>query len=265
MPTCFVIQPFDGGPFDNRYDDTIAPAIAEAGIEPYRVDRDPRVVIPIDQIEEGIKASQACVADISTDNPNVWFELGYAIASEKPVVLLAQKDPARRFPFDIQHRHVIRYQTDSPRDFTILAAEITARLRAMLETEERLERIVQPPSVATVQGLTQYELVALVSIAENTEAPSGAVSAYDIRNAMERAGFTRVAVTLALGQLARKGFVTFYEDEDYNRSTFMVYKLTDEGMNWLFEHQDLLVLRRTEPATPPAPPASIDEDEEVPF
>ena len=76
MPTCFVIQPFDRGAFDKRYDDTIAPAIAAAGLEPYRVDRDPRVVVPIDQIEEGIRASQACVADISTDNPNVWYELG---------------------------------------------------------------------------------------------------------------------------------------------------------------------------------------------
>lgn len=42
MSTCFVIQPFDGGPFDKRYDDVIAPAIVAAGLEPYRVDRDPR-------------------------------------------------------------------------------------------------------------------------------------------------------------------------------------------------------------------------------
>ena len=52
MGRCFVIQPFDnGGPFDKRYEDVIVPAITEAGLEPYRVDRDPSVNIPIDEIE----------------------------------------------------------------------------------------------------------------------------------------------------------------------------------------------------------------------
>ena len=37
MSTCFVMQPFDGGPFDRRYKDVFAPAIKAAGLEPYRV------------------------------------------------------------------------------------------------------------------------------------------------------------------------------------------------------------------------------------
>jgi hypothetical protein len=87
MGTCFVIQPFDGGKFDKRYDDVFSPAIRAADLEPYRVDRDPNVSIPIDDIEKGISASTACLVDITTDNPNVWFELGYAIAAQKEVVL----------------------------------------------------------------------------------------------------------------------------------------------------------------------------------
>ena len=42
MGRCFVIQPFDQGPFDKRYDDVFAPAICDAGLEPYRVDRNSR-------------------------------------------------------------------------------------------------------------------------------------------------------------------------------------------------------------------------------
>ena len=252
MATCFVIQPFDGGAFDKRYDDVVAPAISAAGLEPYRVDRDPKVVVPIDQIEEGIREAQACVADITTNNPNVWFELGYALACDKPVVLLAQDDPARRFPFDVQHRHIIRYKTDSSSDFAAMGAEITTRLIAAMAKEERLERIVQPSSVADVQGLTQYEMVALVSLAENSDSPLALVPAYDVRKDMERAGFTRVAIMLGLAQLARKGFVTFSEDQDYNHNQYTVYQLTAEGMNWLYQHQDLLVLKREDaPATTP--------------
>ena len=54
MPTCFVIQPFDSGPYDKRFEQTFKPAITAAGLEPYRVDQDPRVVVPIDSIESGI-------------------------------------------------------------------------------------------------------------------------------------------------------------------------------------------------------------------
>ena len=101
MATCFVIQPFDAGPFDKRYEDVFVPAIADAGLDPYRVDRDPAVAIPIDEIEQGIRRADVCLADISMPNPNVWFEIGYAIAAGKPVVLVCSHDPSRRFPFDI--------------------------------------------------------------------------------------------------------------------------------------------------------------------
>jgi hypothetical protein len=90
MGKCFVIQPFDRGRYDKRYEDVFAPAIREAGLEPYRVDRDPSVSIPIEDIEAGIESCEACLAEISTDNPNVWFELGYAIASRREVVLVLQ-------------------------------------------------------------------------------------------------------------------------------------------------------------------------------
>jgi hypothetical protein len=264
MSTCFVIQPFDSGPFDKRYEDTIAPAISAADLEPYRVDRDPHVTIPIDQIEEGIRASQACVADITTDNPNVWFELGYAIALGKPVVLVALNDHTRRFPFDIQHRHVIRYRTDSASDFARLQDEITTRLRAILQKEERLERVVQPTSIAEIEGLSQHELVALVSIAENLDTPASSVPAHTIRNDMQRAGFTRVAVTLSLGQLARKGFVTYQEERDWNES-YSAYSLTEEGIKWLYQHQGLLVLRRESTSSATQDNAAVEEDEDVPF
>jgi len=83
MPSCFVIQPFDGGRFDKRYTDVFKPAIEAAGLDLYRVDRDPSVSIPVNNIEQGIRGAAVYLADITLDNPNVWFELGYALATEK--------------------------------------------------------------------------------------------------------------------------------------------------------------------------------------
>jgi len=91
MPTCFVNQPFDNGKFDKRYADTFYPAIEESDREPYRVDQDPRVAIPIEAIEEGIRDAAICFADITTDNPNVWYELGYAFAAGKAVVMVCSE------------------------------------------------------------------------------------------------------------------------------------------------------------------------------
>ncbi|MDR6943025.1 hypothetical protein [Mucilaginibacter pocheonensis] len=70
MEKCFVIQPFDDGKYDKRFTDTFKPAIIKAGLEAYRIDTDLKVRIPIDEIEQGIKDSALCFAEISTDNPN---------------------------------------------------------------------------------------------------------------------------------------------------------------------------------------------------
>lgn len=135
-----VIQPFDKGRFDKRYEDVFAPAIRDAGLEPYRVDRDPGVTIPIEDIQAGIESCEACLAEISTDNPNVWFELGYAIASQREVVLVCSEERTSNFPFDVQHRSVIKYSTESPRDFEQLRSQITARLQAV-RPRRSLQRI----------------------------------------------------------------------------------------------------------------------------
>jgi hypothetical protein len=83
MGICFVMQPFDNEVYDKRYEDVFAPAIIAAGLEPYRVDLDPGASILIEEIQSRIRKSDLCLAEITTDNPNVWFELGYAIASSK--------------------------------------------------------------------------------------------------------------------------------------------------------------------------------------
>lgn len=83
---CFVIQRFDGDKYDRRYDEVFAPAVRATGLEPYRVDRDPKADIPIDAIEKEIDEATICLADITEDNPNVWYEVGYAYARRKRFV-----------------------------------------------------------------------------------------------------------------------------------------------------------------------------------
>ena len=244
MLTCFVIQPFDGGAFDKRYEDIYAPAILAAGLEPYRVDRDPSVAIPIDQIESGIRSAAACLVDITLDNPNVWFELGYALASQKDVVLVCSKERTTHFPFDVQHRTIIKYSNDAPRDFECLSGAITERLKSLLSKEAFLEGLASSSPVRDVAGLTQYEIVAVAAIAERMDAPYDGVPVCDIRQDMERAGFTRIATTLALVGLQNKRYVDVQAPPDGSfPGQYTPYSLTDSGMEWLLANKSQFLLQ----------------------
>ena len=144
---------------------TEEPAIKAAGLEAYRVDKDPGVSVPIESIERGIKQASICLADITTDNPNVWYELGYAFALGKPVVMAccSEERIGKKYPFDIQHRRVISYQADSVSDFDKLRDNLTAQITAFLQKGEMLQRLSGTDQIAPVEGLTQAEMQVLLA------------------------------------------------------------------------------------------------------
>ena len=238
MNKCFVIQPFDKGPFDKRYDDVLVPAIKAASLDPYRVDRDPSVSIPIEEIQSGIEFSRACLADITIDNPNVWFELGYAIASRRQVVLICSEERATKFPFDVQHRSIIKYSTQSSSDFDSLKNRITDRLTSLLQKEGSLTSIANMSPVASFRGLEQYEVATLIAVAQQL---NGGVSANVIHDDMEKAGFTRIATVLGLRGLEGKKMLETYQESGWNE-VYTVWRVTDVGIEWLIQNKSTLKL-----------------------
>lgn len=125
MSICFVIQEFDdGGTFDRRYKDVIAPAIQSAKAKPLRADDILGLNPIIEKIEKAIQDSDICIAEVSTDNPNVWMELGYALALSKPTIIICDKGKRNKLPFDVQHRPVIFYSSESPSDFDELGKKL---------------------------------------------------------------------------------------------------------------------------------------------
>ena len=241
MPTCFVIQPFDDGPFDKRYDDVFVPAITGANLEAYRVDRDPSAFIPMEEVEKRIREADTCLADISEPNPNVWFELGFAIAAGKPVVLVCLEKPNRRFPFDIQHRKIILYKTESARDFEDLKSKITTSLKAsMTMTEGRLRKLAEASVVAEVDGLGILEDVALVTLAKHFAGHGSTIGFGWIQSEMMNQGFSTEEVTVAVGTLVNKKMIEYEivnDDEGYPTSR---YGIAPAGMEYLSSCRDKL-------------------------
>lgn len=245
MPTCFVIQPFDKGVFDKRYRDVYAPAIRAAGFEPYRVDQDPGVTVPIESIESGIRDAQICLADITLDNPNVWYELGFAYAARKPVVMVCSEDRGAKFPFDIQHRTVVTYKTESQSDFVSLAESLKLKLIAVSKRDEQLEQIAEAQAVAPVDGLSLPELTLLAVVATGVFSPDASISLWSIKNDAEKGGMTGMGFNLALRRLLAKSFVVTGEEFDERTAEpFSVLSITSAGWDWIDANESKFNLHR---------------------
>jgi len=240
MDTCFVIQPFDKDKFDQRFTDIFEPAIEAAGLEAYRVDSDPTVTIPIERIEEGIKNAKICFAEITLDNPNVWYELGFAFASGKDVVMVTEE--RQKFPFDIQHRHVINYKTTSKSDYEKLEVSIREKLIGLLGKQKSVKEILENP-IKESHGLKPHELTMLLMIMENQLTREDSVSLYNIRNDMDKAGFNALAVSISVRELQSKGFIDTFKESDYNNNEYIVCQLTALGEKWIIDNQNLLQFR----------------------
>ena len=248
MPICFVIQPFDSGKYDKRYQDIYKPAIEAAGLESYRVDNDAGVLVPIEAIEKGIKNATICLADITEDNPNVWYELGYAFASDRPVVMVCSGDrPGKKYPFDIQHRSIIPYAADAPSDFDKLRANLTAKLKAVSEKSEVLDQIAESTPIATIEGLTAIETLVLAVVAGEASMPEHAVSVFAAKRDAEQAGITNMGFNLALRKLTAKQFVSLENlwDERSDES-YSGLAITESGWQWIEANESRFVLHRPE-------------------
>jgi hypothetical protein len=247
MGRCFVIQPFDKDKFDKRFEDHFAPPILRTGLEPYRVDRDPSVRIPIESIHSGIDEADACLADITTNNPNVWYELGFALARQKEVVLVCSSERDSDFPFDVQHLNIISYSSSSGSDFVKLEQEITSHLQARLQERQNLQSIASISPVKEVHGLSPHEIATLSILFADRSGPETITSYTDIKHEMGKAGFTAIALNLSLESLQRKKMVRYEESfiEEIDQ-TFYGYTLDPVGIEWIMENQDYFVLRREE-------------------
>ncbi|MFD1555235.1 nucleoside 2-deoxyribosyltransferase [Paraburkholderia silviterrae] len=240
MPTCFVIQPFSDL-YNKRFDDLYKPAIEAAGMTAYRVDQDSSATVLVEAIEKNIKRAAVCLADITEDNPNVWYELGFAYAAGRPVVMVCSDErqkAGKRFPFDIQHRAIVTYKTESSRDFEAFKGSLTERLKAMLEQGEVLEEMADQVGVAAVDGLSSQELNVLAVTAGSVSQDDQATSVWSVRNDCERAGLNNLGFNLGLRRLKGKKFVDTVEIEDERGEPYSGIQVTDLGWQWIEANED---------------------------
>lgn len=235
---CFVIQPFDNGKYDKRYNDIFKPAIEDAGLEAYRVDEDDSVTIPINAIEEKIKTSTICLADITEDNPNVWYEVGYAFASNKITILLCSEERKNNYPFDIRQRSITKYKNESQSDFDSLRITLTNKINKLKNNQPIKQIDLFCDAVNNINGLSHQEVAFIAAILATQDTPDESVSSWGVKEQMINNGYNEVAFNICFRKLLDKRVIKISKEADYNGNEYNGITISDNGNRWILANSD---------------------------
>lgn len=130
-PRAFIVMQF-AEPYDEVYSHVIKTVCEPLNVEAIRADELYGPGIIIKDIVEQIQRSDIIIADITPQSANVYFEVGYAYALGKPIILLARRpQPGTQLPFDISAFRVLFYD-DSIGGKPRLEEGLSSHLREIL-------------------------------------------------------------------------------------------------------------------------------------
>lgn len=106
-PLCFIVMQFSAD-FNILYSDVIRPLCEEYGYNVVRGDDFHTSGQILEDITQSIINAALIIADVTPDNPNVFYEVGYAHGLGKPTILLSDRS-RERLPFDISGFRTLFY------------------------------------------------------------------------------------------------------------------------------------------------------------
>ncbi len=152
---CFFIAPIGeaNSPVRKKSDQVlkfiVGPAVANCGFSsPVRADHLPFPGIITSQVIERIVEDDLVVADLTGENPNVFYELAIRHAIRKPVLHLISKD--EDIPFDVSMSRAIRYDIADPDSIEEARGELEKQANAVLKNPEKADN---PISIALDLGV----------------------------------------------------------------------------------------------------------------
>lgn len=130
QPSVFVLMPFKEQYFVT-YEKCIKPTLENLGCVVEHADEVKTPDSIIDIVLAKIKKAHFLVADTTEKNPNVFYEIGYAHALDKKVILIVQD--TKDLPFDVAILKHIRY---SPNALHALGKDLADMTVELLKTSE---------------------------------------------------------------------------------------------------------------------------------
>ncbi|WP_127563674.1 hypothetical protein [Stenotrophomonas indicatrix] len=107
QPVAFIVMQFTDE-FNSLYREVIKPVCENFDYRVVRADEFHTSTMIVDDIIRSLRDSSVVIADITPDNPNVYYEVGYAHALGTPTILLSDRTRSR-LPFDVSGLRTIFY------------------------------------------------------------------------------------------------------------------------------------------------------------
>jgi TIR domain len=118
-----------------RIHDTVNRALQELGIRTYDLRDFPAGASLTNAITAAIREADFVVADVTRQNPNVLYEIGYANALEKPTILLVDGSTEEELPSDLAGLSYLTYDLKNLRS---LQEYIGRAVRRTIDREGKL-------------------------------------------------------------------------------------------------------------------------------
>ena len=138
MPTCFIICPIGVSGSETRMhaDDLfeeIGTALEPFGISAMRGDHNLDTKQVDADIIERIQNAELCIADLSEDNVNVYYELGRRDETGKPIILV-RRHGLPPLPVDIAGRRYIEYEIETRRGARLFRDQLREAIKSVSST-----------------------------------------------------------------------------------------------------------------------------------
>lgn len=157
--TCFIVSPIgpEGTETRKLADDflelLIEPALEKYGFEVIRGDRIANSSAITSDIVRLVQESDLCVIDLTSSNPNVFYECGRRHETGRPFIQMVRKGDDQDLPFDVAGIRTVSYDLSSP--------------RAVLESQKKLQDFIDALVATGFAAGTSGE--SLSSIAQSLE------------------------------------------------------------------------------------------------
>jgi len=160
---CFIISRIggDGTPERKKADEKLShffkPVLSELHYDAIRADQEETPGSISRSIVERIINSDMVIADISDQNPNVFYEIAIRNAVKKPIIVI--RSPDQKPPFDIQDKRAIAVDMSKP-DIWV---------PAMKKLKKQIESAEDNPTNASESILSDFTLSIEPETKEDTE------------------------------------------------------------------------------------------------
>lgn len=136
---CFVLMPF-ADQYREVYQEVYKPVCERSGMDCWRVDELARPGSITRDIVEGILDADVVIADLTSRNPNVFYELGIAHSVGNKTIMTTQG--IADVPFDIANYRVLIYE-QTIRGSKKLAGELERAIHELLAALDRTNNPLQ--------------------------------------------------------------------------------------------------------------------------